>query len=141
MAVATPPALYRLSREEYDPMVDSGALEGPLAASEMSEPEPEPDVALAEHDDPARRPSTALLVVEIAITSRRQDEHEAAVYAGAAVPEYWLVDVEDRSVTVYSGPGGTGYARRVRLAGEDALRPPIAVAPLTVAGLFAAARL
>lgn len=181
VAATSPPALYRLSRQEYERMVDCGALEGlpvelvdgflvdvspqgeqhvavvralmrwfapqvdllrvqmPLAADEASEPEP--DIALVEHDDDIRHPRTALLVVEVAVSAQRQAEHKARLYARAAVPTYWLVDVPARSVVAFSEPSPDGYARRLVLEGEDPLTPPVAAGAMTVVELFRLARI
>jgi Uma2 family endonuclease len=55
---------------------------------------------------------TALLAVEVAVTSHKQDrETKAKMYAWAPVPTYWLVDVPDKTVGVYSDPGPEGYGR------------------------------
>ncbi len=111
----------------------------PLATGDLSEPEP--DLALVEHHDPERHPSTALLVIEVAITSQAQDEYNAAAYAQARVPDYWLIDGEAGTVTVFSGPGAQGYAHRAVLRGTDALAAPVPIDELTVGGLFTRAGL
>jgi Uma2 family endonuclease len=75
--------------------------------------EPEPDIALLEERPPAgAHPSTALLVVEVAVTSHRLDRgRKAERYAQAAIPSYWLVDVPGRAVEVRTQPGAHGYER------------------------------
>src|SRR6202167_752217 len=57
--------------------------------------EPEPDIALlAGRPAAGAHPSTALLVVEVAVSSHRLDRgRKAERYAQAGIPEYWLVDV------------------------------------------------
>jgi Uma2 family endonuclease len=83
---------------------------------------PEPDVALAEHDpDRTRRPSTALLVVEVSITSQAIDRRKALAYARAGIPRYWLVDLPAGEVLEHTEPGQDGYARVTRLTGDDVL--------------------
>lgn len=49
-------------------------------------------------------PSTAHLVVEVAQSSHARDREKARHYAAADVPEYWIVDVPARTVTVHRGP-------------------------------------
>jgi Uma2 family endonuclease len=115
------------------------SVQMPLATDPASEPEP--DLALTEHDDPDRHPTTALLVVEVAVTSQQQDEHKAQLYARAGVPACWLVDVPARTVAEFSRPSPAGYRRRVVLAGHDPLAPPVAAEPMTVGQLFRRARL
>jgi Uma2 family endonuclease len=100
---------------------------------------PEPDVALAEHDpDPTRRPSTALLVVEVAVTSQPIDRRKALAYARAGVTRYWLVDLSAGVVLAHTEPGHDGYVAITRLAGDDVLDAGIdGVEATTVAELLA----
>jgi Uma2 family endonuclease len=75
--------------------------------------EPEPDLALvAEPADPDRHPRTALLAIEVAVTSQMIDRNvKAAKYARAGIPSYWLIDVPGRTAEVRTDPGPSGYAR------------------------------
>ncbi len=111
----------------------------PLAAAEGWTPEP--DIALAEvDDDPELRPSTALLVVEVAVSSHLYDLSKAEVFAQAAIPTYWIIDVPGRQVFAYTEPGPDGYARERTLQTRSELDPGVlGLEPFTVAGLFAAA--
>lgn len=87
--------------------------------------EPEPDLAVARGDRGAyrdRHPSgeEIALVVEVADTTLSTDRLKAKTYAGAGIPIYWLVNLADRCVEVYSHPGTGGYrSRRVVAAEED----------------------
>lgn len=69
---------------------------------------PEPDIALVpgrEADYDTRHPSAALLVVEVADSSLPQDRlTKSRIYAAAAVPEYWIVNLRDDYVEVLSTP-------------------------------------
>jgi len=132
-------ALVQALMRWFAPNLDLLRVQMPLAAGEASEPEP--DIALVEHDDPTRHPSTALLVVEVAVTSQEQDEHKATLYARAAVPTYWLVDVRSRTVTAFSEPSSDGYGHRLVLDGDDPLPAPVPAEPMTVTKLFRHARL
>jgi Uma2 family endonuclease len=81
---------------------------------------PEPDVALAELDaDPTRRPSTALLVVEVAVSSQAVDRRKARAYARAGVPRFWLVDLPAGVVLAHTEPTEDGYAAVARLVDAD----------------------
>lgn len=79
----------------------------PLVAGELSLPEP--DIVVCRYTPqgaPERHPNAAeaLLVVEVAVTSHSQDRAKAELYAQGGVPAYWLVDVPNRYVEVYSKP-------------------------------------
>ncbi len=82
-----------------------------LAASE-----PEPDAAVV--PGPARRyveahpgPRDVLLVVEVAEETLARDRTlKKAIYAQAGIPVYWIVNLADRCVEVFTDP--TGPAER-----------------------------
>lgn len=58
----------------------------------------------------------SLLVEILSPSSRAHDRvRKAALYARVGVPEYWIFDAEDRSVTVHADPENDAY-RTVRRA-------------------------
>jgi Uma2 family endonuclease len=69
---------------------------------------PEPDLAVlegTEADYDHRRPTTALLVVEVAASSLPQDRiTKARLYAATGIPEYWIVNLRDDCVEVHRAP-------------------------------------
>ena len=104
----------------------------PFAASEISEPEP--DVAVMPLGDYYNEhPTRALLVIEVADTSLREDRDlKSPIYAAAGVPEFWLVDVNDQTVTVYRNPDGGAWTEMKRHNRDETLAlssfPDVAVA-------------
>jgi Uma2 family endonuclease len=59
-------------------------------------------------------PGDIALVVEIADSSLPDDRKYATeVYGPAGIPVYWIVNVVDRQVEVYTVPGPAGYVSRV----------------------------
>ncbi len=86
--------------------------------------EPEPDLAVfAERPEPGRHHHTALLAVEVAVSSQMIDRNvKAAKYARADIPTYWLIDVPARTVEVYTRPSERGYDR-CQSYGADATLP------------------
>src|SRR2546428_9613109 len=96
--------------------------ERPLTLS-GSEPEPDSSVIQGKPDDWVRaHPSTAHLVVEVAVTSRALDESKAEIYAEAGILEYWLVRPEEQAVDVYREPTSDGYLSRRTLTPRESLR-------------------
>jgi Uma2 family endonuclease len=85
---------------------------------------PQPDVALlADEPPPGQLPQTALLVVEVAVTSHIKDRNvKPRLYARAGIPTYWLVDVPGRVVEVRTDPGPEGY-RQCKTYGADTQLP------------------
>lgn len=83
--------------------------------------EPEPDLMVVRGDERSFRtshPATAELVVEVAINTLDKDRRKAAIYAGAAVKEYWLVDPTSASITVHRRPEPAGYDEVTTHAGK-----------------------
>lgn len=81
----------------------------PIALSEDSEPEP--DVAVvAWNDYYDTHPSSAHLIIEVAQSSLTDDRtFKAAEYARAGIPEYWIVNVRERTIEVHRDPRPEGY--------------------------------
>ena len=97
----------------------------PFAADDWSEPEP--DLAVA-RKDPARRehPGELLLLIEVAHSSLRLDRGlKRAIYAEVGVPEYWIVDVNERTVEVHTRPVDGRYSSVQMLRDGDVLRPTL----------------
>jgi hypothetical protein len=94
--------------------------------------EPEPDLAVVR--GPARRyfdrhpgPADIGLVIEVADSSLARDRRKAKTYARAGLSTYWLVNLIDEQVEVFTQPSGDGEAasyrdnRVLRRGGELAL--------------------
>jgi Uma2 family endonuclease len=90
----------------------------------LQDSEPEPDIAIvagSDQDFRARHPTTAALVIEIAISSVAMDREKAAVYSEAGVEEYWIVLPAERRVEVYRQPLGGSYLERFIVEGDALL--------------------
>jgi Uma2 family endonuclease len=84
--------------------------------------EPEPDVVLVRgilNDYAARHPgpSDIALVVEVADTTLAKDRRRTRTYGPAGIPIYWIVNLINRQVEVYSGPSSSGYSSRIDFLG------------------------
>lgn len=95
---------------------------------------PEPDLALVVEPSLDHHPRSALLVVEVSVSSHRIDRGvKAALYAKAEIPTYWLIDVPGRAVEVRTDPGPEGYrGRDVYRPGSSVPAPAQGVEPLDV---------
>jgi Uma2 family endonuclease len=78
----------------------------PFDASEWSVPEP--DIAVVSgtpRDYLDRHPSSAHLVVEVAVSSLPQDRlTKAPIYAASGVPEYWIVNLRQEQLEMFRSP-------------------------------------
>jgi Uma2 family endonuclease len=80
--------------------------------TESSEPEPDRCVVRGGiRDYSARHPGPAdlALAVEVADSSLDDDRMQADIYGRAGIPVYWIINLIDRQVEVYSDPGTSGY--------------------------------
>jgi Uma2 family endonuclease len=107
-------------------------VQGPLDLGQTSEPEP--DVAVISgkpRDYKDAHPTTAVLVVEVADTSLTYDRTiKASLYAKAGIPDYWLLNLNDRRLEIRRNPVpdqsqalGFGYADIMILAETDSVEP------------------
>src|SRR6058998_1548600 len=73
----------------------------------LADSEPEPDVSIVRgnrRDFANAHPSTAELVVEVAVSSVALDRENASLYAEAGVKEYWIILAAERRGEVYRLP-------------------------------------
>jgi Uma2 family endonuclease len=102
-------------------------VQGSIRLNEYSEPEPDLVLLRRRADfyaDQDAGPADVWLVVEVADSSLPYDRDvKAALYARAGIPEFWLVDVNGRSVTVYREPGPDAFSSEFVVQGDDRLSP------------------
>lgn len=107
----------------------------------LDDSEPEPDVVIVRgrtEDYATRHPTPAEipLVIEIADSSLRRDrEDKRRIYARNGIAVYWIVNVADRVIDVFTGPSGPtaltpDYATTATYRPGDAV--PVVVAGATV---------
>jgi Uma2 family endonuclease len=106
--------------------------------------EPEPDIAIVtvgEDEAPDRHPHAAVLVVEVASESIRKDRLvKSRVYARAGVPEYWIANVDEQCVEVYTDPDASAERYRsqaVARVGEELAPQAFPSLRLALGALFA----
>jgi len=118
----------------------AGRLRVQLPLEAPPDSEPEPDLALVE--EPAtsgRHPRSAVLVVEVAVSSQPIDRGvKARLYARAGIALYWMIDVPAKAVEVHTQPLEQGYSRvDVYRHGEIVPCPLAGVGDLDIAALLA----
>ena len=104
--------------------------EQPVRIPDFDEPEPDVAVvsgALEDHPDPPG-PGDLALLAEVADSSldRDQDEKQNA-YARGGIPYYWIVNLIDRQVEVYTNPRGGRYQ-------DSHIHPAGSEIPVVIAG-------
>jgi Uma2 family endonuclease len=119
------PLHCKLAKWFYDHCRDQ-RLNGLLVFQEwplrLSESMPEPDVMLVRgepKDFDTKHPTTAMLVVEVAVSAVALDRENASLYAEAGVEEYWIVLGQERQIEVYRQPEqGIYQQKRLYSVGE-----------------------
>ena len=86
----------------------------PIVVDDHSEPEPDLAVVRRRSDDYLSShptPGDALLLIEVSQSSLARDRgQKMLIYARSGIAEYWIIDVEHRTVIVHRGPGPLGYS-------------------------------
>ena len=100
----------------------------------IGDSEPVPDVVIVPgkpSDYRAQHPTTAVLVIEIADTTREYDRTEKrSLYAAAGIPEYWIVNLVEGVLEVFREPApmagrayGYGYQQQAVYRSGEAIAP------------------
>lgn len=101
------------SRQVADSAIVS--VQNPIQLTDYTEPQPDIAVLRLREDFYAHALPLAadvLLVVEVAESFLEYDREEKIPrYAQVLIPEVWLIDVEQETVTQYSQPDGMRYCR------------------------------
>jgi Uma2 family endonuclease len=93
--------------------------------SVSSEPEPDRSVVRGSVRDYSGRhpgPSDTFLIIDVSKSSLEQDRAMATIYGSAGIPYYWIINLIDGQLEVYSNPGPTGYRSLEVLAPPHILR-------------------
>jgi Uma2 family endonuclease len=116
-----PPHVFagKLGLKRLERLVSPGwhvGKEDPVVVSEWGKPEPDLSVVRGTENDYLHRAVTAAdvgLVVEIAESSLATDRSVMTkIYARAGIPVYWIVNLVDRQIEVYTQPSDDEYQSR-----------------------------
>ena len=116
-------------------------VQSPIRLTEYSEQEP--DIALLRpradfYAQAHPTPADVLVVVEVADTSLEYDrEVKIPLYARALIPEVWLVDLVNQTISVYSQPANGAYQTASQLTpGESLVSPALPGLTLSVESIL-----
>jgi Uma2 family endonuclease len=88
---------------------------------------PEPDLAVVRGkpgDYGHSHPTSAAvgLIIEVAESTVKRDRIKASLYARGGIPQYWIVNLDDKQVEVYSSPPAGGEYQPAKIyRGDDAI--------------------
>ena len=93
--------------------------------------EPEPDIAIVKrkenyYADAHPAPEEIFLIIEVADSSLEKDRQaKLPLYADALIPEYWIINLDQRELEVYQSPSNDKYlSKRIFLPGSEATLEP-----------------
>ncbi len=113
--------------------------EAPLTLAD-SEPEPDISIVSGRLEDYRDHPATALLVVEVSVSTLAEDRAMAEIYAEAGVEEFWLVNAAQRRLEIHRTPVRGEYRERLLVEeGQTAQCLAIPGLQVDVADLFSRA--
>src|SRR5262249_41507271 len=95
----------------------------------LSNSEPAPDLVVVRGDRADYRtrhpsPSDVAMVIEVSDSSLAVDRMKGVAYGSDGIAEYWIVNLVDRCVEVYTSPdpaSATGYAKREVFGAHDSV--------------------
>jgi Uma2 family endonuclease len=102
------------------------SIQNPIVINLHSEPEP--DIAILKPDknlyiDQLPTAKDVLLIIEVADTSIDYDrEVKLPLYAKANIPEYWIINLQEKQIEVYHTPVEKQYRFRELIKAEDELQ-------------------
>lgn len=131
----------QIAAAALDAAVKSGytvRVQLPLAMTQASEPQPDIAIVAGQpRDYAAQHPTHAELIVEISDSSLAYDRGEKlSLYARCGVPEYWILNLCDDELEVYSQLSDHAYQQRDKFVIGDIVPPssprnlPISVSDL-----------
>jgi Uma2 family endonuclease len=113
------------TRDELLPLIPRGwrlTIEAPVRIPEFDEPEP--DLAIVrgtreDYEDHHPGPADLGLLIEVSDTTLDRDRGEKrSAFARGGVSTYWIVNLVDRQLEIYTDPAPTGY-RQERVLKPD----------------------
>ncbi|MDA1280911.1 MAG: Uma2 family endonuclease [Chloroflexi bacterium] len=130
----------RLVRRAIERITPSGWFVDSQEPLTTSDSEPEPDVAIVRGDErdfasSHPRPIDISLLIEVSDSSLAQDRgQKKRIYAKAGIPVYWIVNLVDRTVEVFSQPFHQDDSAHYEVA--DTYRPAESI-PVALDGAMA----
>ena len=97
---------------------------GTLKIGNHSAPEPDVFVVRVTGRKKYYEAADAVLVVEVSVSTADADKTiKAPLYARAGIPELWIIEPEQASVTLYRGPRPDGEWSEIRSVTEGSVSP------------------
>ncbi len=96
----------------------------PILLGQTTDPQPDFAFLRGSARDTGEHPTTAELIVEISDAYLKYDTTEKADhYADAGIPEYWVLDLNNRQLLVFRDPSADGYATQLTVPADGTVSP------------------
>ncbi len=123
---------YKLFRYFADGL-DDVCLIRKKAPMTLTSSEPEPDISILRGSIEqfiSAYPSYAELVIEIALSSLELDPEKSIIYAGAHIPDYWIVLPDKKLLERYTTPVAGKYQNRTIFTATESIQTLCGELPL-----------
>jgi Uma2 family endonuclease len=124
-----------LLRRAIEPMLPSDRFvreDKPIRIPDVNEPRP--DIAIVHgavrvYSNHHPGPQNVSLVIEVSDTTLQRDRGEKwFAYARSGIAVYWIVNLVDQQIEVYTDPGPAGYSSKVVFAPAPSVQsPPVVI--------------
>ena len=102
-------------------------VQAPIVLNDWSEPEPDIVICQPDPTDYAQhhpRADRVMVVIEVADSSLVYDQgQKAQAYAASGIPEYWVVNLADRTVAILTNPSRDRYQDEQIKSEDDTVFP------------------
>lgn len=116
-------------------------VQSPVRISRDDRPEPDITLLRPRSDLSPKSPPLAadvLLVIEISDSSVAYDRKvKRHLYAGAGIPEYWIVNLQEQIIEIYSNPSEGEYRQATQAKGGETLDLPVGLGGIQVSDILA----
>ena len=103
-------------------------VQAPIVLDDWSEPEPDIVICQPDPTDYAQhhpRADQVMVVIEVADSSLVYDQgQKAQAYAASGIPEYWVVNLADRTIAILTNPSRDQYQHEQLKGEDDSVFPP-----------------
>lgn len=116
------------------------SVQNPVRLNEYNEPEPDISILERTEDRYASQLPTAedvMLVIEVADSSIDYDRDvKLPIYAENGIPEYWLINLNQKEIEAYREPAGNAYRFRELLRPGDLIKAQSVDLEIPVKNIF-----
>lgn len=115
----------QLLSDAFAPLMPTGWFVNSQEPITTADSEPEPDIAVIrgnrrDYRQQHPKPDMVALVVEVADATLQRDRTlKLRLYANAGIPVYWILNLPDRQLEVYSQPNAADYQKQLIYKATD----------------------